>query len=124
MDTIGQFDELSKAIARTIEQHIERSKANVGWPQDLKHPILRVDAFLEDHGPDQDQENTPSRPLQVASVRLFSFQLLHHCSRVYPFSHGPLFQIGRRLHLAIPHGVLSTGMSAVSQLTHCMVKEG
>ncbi|KAF2451451.1 SET domain-containing protein [Karstenula rhodostoma CBS 690.94] len=70
MDSTDQFEELSKAIARTIEEYISRSKNSNGWPQELKHPVLRVDAFLEDQSPDQDQEYTPSRPFQVASSKI------------------------------------------------------
>jgi hypothetical protein len=75
VDSTDQSDELIKAIARTIEEHISRSKNGPGWPQGLKHPILRLDAFLEDQASDQDQEGTPSRPFQVASVRTFGFSL-------------------------------------------------
>ncbi|KAL1597777.1 putative RNA helicase [Paraconiothyrium brasiliense] len=70
MDSIDHFEELSKAIAKTIEEHIARSKNSAGWPQELKHPVLRVDAFLEEQAPDHDQESTPSRPLQVASSKI------------------------------------------------------
>jgi hypothetical protein len=73
MDSTGQSDELIKAIARTIEEHISRSKSGAGWPQGLKHPILRLDAFLEEQGSDQDQEDTLSRPFQVGSVRTYGF---------------------------------------------------
>lgn len=69
MDSTNLFEELSKAIAKTIEEHVSRSKKSAEWLHELKRPILRVDAFLEDQGPDRDEEEIPSRPFQLASVR-------------------------------------------------------
>lgn len=68
-ESTRRFDELSKAIARTIEEHLAKSKGITSWPQDLKHPVLRVDAFLEDQGSDPDQGENPARPVRLASVR-------------------------------------------------------
>ncbi|KAL7772541.1 hypothetical protein CFE70_002500 [Pyrenophora teres f. teres 0-1] len=41
---------LSECIGRAIQEHLARSKINLAWPQldNLTHPILRVEAFLED----------------------------------------------------------------------------
>ncbi|KAK1916102.1 hypothetical protein P3342_003917 [Pyrenophora teres f. teres] len=41
---------LSECIGRAIQEHLARSNINLAWPQldNLTHPILRVEAFLED----------------------------------------------------------------------------
>lgn len=64
-----RLDQLSEAIARTIEDHFARSGDATDWPQDLRYPVLRVDAFLEEQGPKPLQEDSPCPPLRVASVR-------------------------------------------------------
>ncbi|KAF1966149.1 SET domain-containing protein [Bimuria novae-zelandiae CBS 107.79] len=75
-ESIKQFDELSRVIARTIEEHLARSKGTTGLPRDLRNPVLRVDAFLEDQGSDQEQEHTPSRPLRLASSKVNLIEIL------------------------------------------------
>jgi len=46
----AEVDGLSECIGRAIQEHL--AKANVGWPwpqlSNLNHPILRVEAYLED----------------------------------------------------------------------------
>ena len=69
-----QFDELSNSIAHMIEEHLEKFKNITDWSQDLKHPVLRVDAFLEEGIHNEERENTPSGPVRVASVRSPSLQ--------------------------------------------------
>ena len=64
-----RLDQLSEAIARTIEDHFARAGDVADWPQDLEYPVLRVDAFLEEQGPKPLQDNAPYAPLRVASVR-------------------------------------------------------
>ena len=71
-ESTDQLEELSKAIALTIEEHLAKFKGAANWPQThSKHTVLRVDAFLEEQEPDQDQEkeNIPPKPFRVASVR-------------------------------------------------------
>ena len=72
IDLRKQFDELSNNIAHIIEEHLEKFRNITDWSQDLKHPVLRVDAFLEEDFHNDEQENTPSGPVRVASVRCSS----------------------------------------------------
>ena len=65
----NQLDELSNSITRVIEEHLEKFKNSADWLQDLKFPVLRVEAFLEEDNRDEERENTPAGPLRVASVR-------------------------------------------------------
>ncbi|KAH6633179.1 hypothetical protein C7974DRAFT_310160 [Boeremia exigua] len=70
MAALESIDGLSEVIGRAIQEHLERSNINVAWPQidGLVRPILRVEAFLEDAGP----ENVSSpRSERVASVSTF-----------------------------------------------------
>jgi hypothetical protein len=65
--SLAQVEGLSECIGRAIQEHLEGSNINLAWPQieTLVRPILRVEAFLEDAGP----ENASSQ--KVASVSDF-----------------------------------------------------
>ena len=68
MNAIQDVDGLSECIGRAIQEHLAKSNINVAWPQldSLNHPILRVEAFLEDAGPNN---TTRARSEKIASVR-------------------------------------------------------
>lgn len=67
MAALKDIEGLSEVIGRAIQEHLEQSNINVAWPQidGLVRPILRVEAFLEDAGPDN--VSSP-RSERVASV--------------------------------------------------------
>jgi len=50
MNALQDVDGLSECIGRAIQEHLARSNTNQAWPQldNLSHPILRIEAFLED----------------------------------------------------------------------------
>ncbi|RMZ69934.1 atp-dependent rna helicase dbp8 [Pyrenophora seminiperda CCB06] len=50
MNPLQDIDGLSECIGRAIQEHLARSNINLAWPQldSLSHPILRIEAFLED----------------------------------------------------------------------------
>ncbi|EMD90469.1 hypothetical protein COCC4DRAFT_159908 [Bipolaris maydis ATCC 48331] len=54
MAAIPDVEGLSECISRAIQEHLAKSNINVAWPQldNLNHPILRVEAFLEEAGND------------------------------------------------------------------------
>jgi hypothetical protein len=68
MNALQDIDGLSECIGRAIQEHLAKSNINISWPQlnSLTHPVLRVEAFLEDAGP-----NTATRAQseRIASVR-------------------------------------------------------
>jgi ATP-dependent RNA helicase DDX49/DBP8 len=69
MNALEGIDGLSECIGRAIQEHLARSNVNLTWPQidGLSHPVLRVEAFIEDAG----QANaSATRPERVASVRV------------------------------------------------------
>jgi ATP-dependent RNA helicase DDX49/DBP8 len=66
MDHFGHFDGLSECIGRAIREHL--LKANIDWPKEFTHPVLRVEAFLEDEG--HGQKSISSRTSRIASVCL------------------------------------------------------
>lgn len=49
---VESVEGLSECISRAIQEHLERSNINVTWPHvdELSHPVLRVEAFLEEAG--------------------------------------------------------------------------
>lgn len=61
------IESLSECINRAIQEHFERSSANATWTHvsELSHPVLRIEAFLEEAG--SNSENR-SRSKRVASV--------------------------------------------------------
>jgi hypothetical protein len=68
MNALEGIDGLSECIGRAIQEHLARSNINLAWPQihGLSHPVLRVEAFIEDAG----QAAVPAtRTERVASVR-------------------------------------------------------
>ena len=67
------IDGLSECIGRAIQDHLARLNINIAWPQldNLDHPILRVEAFLEEADANH---ATRAQSERVASVRLCS----HH----------------------------------------------
>jgi ATP-dependent RNA helicase DDX49/DBP8 len=72
MTALEGIDGLSECIARAIQKHLARSNINLTWPQidSLSHPVLRVEAFIEDAG----QAAAPAtRTERVASVRVLAF---------------------------------------------------
>ena len=64
----GDIEGLSECIAQAVQEHLTKSNINFTWPQidGLIHPILRIEAFLEE----ADANNTAdeSRSGRVASV--------------------------------------------------------
>ena len=67
MTALEDIDGLSECIGRAIQEHLAKSDINIAWPQidSLNHPILRIEAFLEEAGP-HDATRPPSE--RVASV--------------------------------------------------------
>ncbi|KAF2183216.1 DEAD-domain-containing protein [Zopfia rhizophila CBS 207.26] len=65
MNPLERIEGLSECIARAIQEHL--SKSYVQWPfaGNLNHPILRVEAFLED-GDRSNASNAP--PERIASM--------------------------------------------------------
>lgn len=53
MNAIEDVPGLSECIGRAIQEHFAKSNIHTSWPQldALVHPILRVEAFLEDAAP-------------------------------------------------------------------------
>lgn len=51
MNVLDGIDGLSEVISKAIQEHLANS--NLAWPQidGLDHPILRVEAFIEDAAP-------------------------------------------------------------------------
>jgi hypothetical protein len=72
MSAIQDIDGLSECIGRAIQEHLSKSNINVAWPQlgNLDHPVLRVEAFLEEAGPH------PCNARRAPSERIASV----HCS--------------------------------------------
>jgi hypothetical protein len=68
MNALQDIDGLSECIGRAIQEHLTNSNINIAWPRlnSLTHPILRVEAFLEDAGPNT-ATRAPSE--RIASVR-------------------------------------------------------
>jgi hypothetical protein len=64
MDSTKRFAELSECINRAIQDYL--TKTNVAWPSQVEHPVLRVEAFIEDDA--HEQMSPPLRSLQIASV--------------------------------------------------------
>ena len=52
MNGLQDIDGLSECIGRAIQDHLAKSNIHIAWPQidGLDHPVLRVEAFLEDAG--------------------------------------------------------------------------
>jgi len=50
MNALQDVDGLSECIGKAIQEHLARFNINIAWPQldNLDHPILRVEAFLEE----------------------------------------------------------------------------
>ncbi|EMD60381.1 hypothetical protein COCSADRAFT_174666 [Bipolaris sorokiniana ND90Pr] len=67
MAAIPDVEGLSECISRAIQEHLSKSNINVAWPQldNLNHPILRVEAFLEEAGNDN---GARARSERIASV--------------------------------------------------------
>ena len=67
MNAIQDVEGLSECIGRAIQEHLAKSNMNVAWPQldSLDHPILRVEAFLEEAGVNH---ATRARSERIASV--------------------------------------------------------
>ncbi|PSN67928.1 DEAD-domain-containing protein [Corynespora cassiicola Philippines] len=65
MNPLMQIEGLSECIGRAIQEHL--TQANIDWPEleRLSHPVLRVEAFLEDAG--QGAATSP-RSERIASV--------------------------------------------------------
>lgn len=69
MSSLESIEGLSECISRAIQDHLERSNISVTWPHvdKLNHPVLRIEAFLEEAG---SANATHSRSKRVASVRM------------------------------------------------------
>lgn len=65
------FEGLSNTIAQAVQEYFAQSNVDFALPDNLRHPVLRVDAFLEDqdHEQTQDLDTVTRCPLRVASVR-------------------------------------------------------
>lgn len=52
MNNIEDIEGLSECIGRAVQEHLAKSNLNIAWPQidGLNHPILRIEAFLEEAG--------------------------------------------------------------------------
>jgi hypothetical protein len=72
MSVIQDVDGLSECIGRAIQEHLSKSNINIAWPQlgNLDHPVLRVEAFLEEANP-HPRNATRAQSERIASV---------HCS--------------------------------------------
>ncbi|KAJ4301461.1 putative RNA helicase [Kalmusia sp. IMI 367209] len=72
MTSNEHFDGLSETIAQAIREYFARSDFDINLPQDLNHPILRVDTFLEDQDQEQGQNQGTalSRSLRVTSNKI------------------------------------------------------
>lgn len=71
MTVLEGSEGLSECIERAIQEHLARSNIDLAWPQlnGLVHPILRVEAFLEDAAPSPTTPNaTVQASRKVASV--------------------------------------------------------
>jgi hypothetical protein len=98
MDVLQDIDGLSECIGRAIQDHLAKSNINIAWPQidRLDHPVLRVEAILEDASP-ATAKRRKKKPERIALVRDPHFYVV-----------GITLQLGRlrwdnRL-LLIPHG--------------------
>ncbi|KAH7555426.1 hypothetical protein BM1_07049 [Bipolaris maydis] len=75
MAAIPDVEGLSECISRAIQEHLAKSNINVAWPQldNLNHPILRVEAFLEEAGNDNGararSERIASQTVDLADMR-------------------------------------------------------
>jgi hypothetical protein len=77
MNGLQDVDGLSACIGRAIQEHLAKSNISIAWPQldSLTHPVLRVEAFLEDAGPNTE---TRAKSERIASVRKsFSYVLTY-----------------------------------------------
>ena len=68
MAAIPDIEGLSECISRAIQEHLAKSNIEGVWPQldNLNHPVLRIEAFLEEAGNDN---ATRTRSERIASVR-------------------------------------------------------
>jgi ATP-dependent RNA helicase DDX49/DBP8 len=68
MAAISDIEGLSECIVQAIQEHFAKSDVNTAWPQldSLNHPVLRVEAFLEEANNDN---GTRARSERIASVR-------------------------------------------------------
>lgn len=76
MNALEDVEGLSECIDRAIQDHLAKSNINVPWPQldNFVHPILRVEAFLEDAAPSAAPLNAGTHGShKVVSVCLVSF---------------------------------------------------
>lgn len=69
MAAVPDIEGLSECISRAIQEHLAKSNIDVTWPQldSLNHPVLRIEAFLEEASNDH---ATRARSERIASVRL------------------------------------------------------
>ncbi|KAI4665386.1 uncharacterized protein J4E78_002846 [Alternaria triticimaculans] len=75
MNALQDVDGLSECIGKAIQEHLARFNINIAWPQldNLDHPILRVEAFLEEadatHAARAQSEKIASRTVDLAGMR-------------------------------------------------------
>jgi ATP-dependent RNA helicase DDX49/DBP8 len=52
MNALEGIEGLSECIDQAIQEHLAKSNINIAWPQidNLSHPVLRFEAFIEDAG--------------------------------------------------------------------------
>ena len=69
MAGIPDIEGLSECISRVIQEHIAKSNIDGIWPQldSLNHPVLRIEAFLEEAG--NNDNVARARSERIASVR-------------------------------------------------------
>ena len=70
MDTTEYDHELSECIQRAIQEHFANRNSIPAWPQidGFNHPILRVEAFLEEAGSDDGGRGRPGRIASVCTL--------------------------------------------------------
>jgi ATP-dependent RNA helicase DDX49/DBP8 len=68
MNGLQDVDGLSECIGKAIQDHLAKFNINVAWPQldSLDHPILRVEAYLEEADANH---ATRAQSERIASVR-------------------------------------------------------
>jgi ATP-dependent RNA helicase DDX49/DBP8 len=85
VDGIQGIEGLSECIERAIQEHLARSNLNITWPQvdELNHPVLRFEAFLEEAGT---HDTTKARSERVASVRSYFHTYARSYSQMLRYS--------------------------------------
>jgi ATP-dependent RNA helicase DDX49/DBP8 len=87
MNGLQDIDGLSECIGRAIQYHLAKSNLHIAWPQidGLDHPVLRVEAFLEDASPAmaKKRKKKPERVTLVCRLFLSLSQTLEEFMLLY-----------------------------------------